>query len=281
MKYENFKTDLQYFLPKHIITRLVGLIASARLGKFTTFLITKFVALYNINTDEMRGNITDYTSFNDFFSRPLKENARPIDENADNIVFPVDGTVSQFGKLNNDTLLQAKGHYYSADMLLGGQDGDIFQNGDFITIYLSPKDYHRVHIPFAGTLEKMTYIPGDLFSVSPFNAEHIPELFARNERVACIFNTEIGKMAVVFVGATIVRSIATSWAGTVAPNKSAKIQTSLYTDNAPSFTKGAEIGKFFMGSTVICLFAKDKVNFVSELSAGQPTRVGQKMAQKI
>ena len=164
-------------------------------------------------------------------------------------------------------------------MLADAKEAAAFQNGDFITIYLSPKDYHRVHIPFDGTLDKMIHVPGDLFSVNPFNAKHIPELFARNERVVCYFNTSIGRMAVVFVGATIVRSIATAWAGTVAPNKNKDISIYEYAARNLSFPKGSEIGKFFMGSTVICLFEKDKIDFNKDMQSGQPTRMGMQMAK--
>lgn len=273
------KTNIQYFLPKVLLTRAVGLLASAHLGKATTFIIKQFIKCYKINTKEMELPVESYKTFNDFFARALKKDARPVNKEKNSIIFPVDGTVSQAEKLSGQFMIQAKGHYYSAETLLGGKDGEIFKGGDFTTIYLSPKDYHRVHIPYAGTLERMIYIPGELFSVSPFNAEHIPELFARNERVACIFDTEIGKMAVVFVGATIVRSISTTWAGTVAPDSSQGIKVIDYPENKFKFKKGEEIGRFFMGSTVICLFEKDKINFMKDIKTGSKTIMGKKMAE--
>lgn len=280
MDIQKLKADFQYLLPKHVLTRLAGLLAGAKLGGLTTLMIEQFVKHYQVNTKEMMGKIKDYKTFNAFFSRPLIPSARPINYNADAVTYPVDGKISQFGKIEDKFLFQAKNHYYTTELLLAdAKEAAAFQNGDFITIYLSPKDYHRVHIPFDGTLDKMIHVPGDLFSVNPFNAKHIPELFARNERVVCYFNTSIGRMAVVFVGATIVRSIATAWAGTVAPNKNKDISIYEYAARNLSFPKGSEIGKFFMGSTVICLFEKDKIDFNKDMQSGQPTRMGMQMAK--
>lgn len=280
MDIQKLKADFQYLLPKHALTRLAGLLAGAKLGGLTTLMIEQFVKHYQVNTKEMMGKIKDYKTFNAFFSRPLIPSARPINYNADAVTYPVDGKISQFGKIEDKFLFQAKNHYYTTEVLLAdAKEAAAFQNGDFITIYLSPKDYHRVHIPFDGTLDKMIHVPGDLFSVNPFNAKHIPELFARNERVVCYFNTSIGRMAVVFVGATIVRSIATVWAGTVAPNKNKDISIYEYAARNLSFPKGSEIGKFFMGSTVICLFEKDKIDFNKDMQSGQPTRMGMQMAK--
>lgn len=280
MDIQKLKVDFQYLLPKHALTRLAGLLAGAKLGGLTTLMIEQFVKHYQVNTKEMMGKIKDYKTFNAFFSRPLIPSARPINYNADAVTYPVDGKISQFGKIEDKFLFQAKNHYYTTEALLAdAKEAAAFQNGDFITIYLSPKDYHRVHIPFDGTLDKMIHVPGDLFSVNPFNAKHIPELFARNERVVCYFNTSIGRMAVVFVGATIVRSIATAWAGTVAPNKNKDISIYEYAARNLSFPKGSEIGKFFMGSTVICLFEKDKIDFNKDMQSGQPTRMGMQMAK--
>lgn len=279
MNMQKLKADAQYLLPKHLLTRAVGFAAAAKLGKATTFMIQQFIKHYNVNTKEMAGKIEDYKSFNAFFSRPLTADARPINPNTNVVTFPVDGKISQFGKIEDKFLFQAKNHYYTTEALLAdSKEAQTFKNGEFITIYLSPKDYHRVHLPFAGTLDKMIHVPGDLFSVNPFNAKHIPELFARNERVVCFFNTEIGRMAVIFVGATIVRSISTAWEGTVAPNKNKDIAVSEYASRNLNFAKGDEIGKFFMGSTVICLFEKNKIQFNEDMQSGQPTRMGMQMA---
>ncbi len=280
MNKAKLKTDIQYLIPKKLITRLSGFLMSARLGKFTTYMIEKFAAHYDINTAEAAKPVKDYKTFNEFFARELKKNARPLDKDANSVVFPVDGTISELGNINNDLLIQAKNHYYTTEALLADDDdAKTFENGKFITIYLSPKDYHRVHIPLAGKLIKMTYVPGEVFSVNPFNAKNIPELFAKNERMISIFETSAGKMAVIMVGATIVRSISTSWAGIVAPSAWNEIASFSYNEQEISFAKGAEIGKFMMGSTVICLFEKDAIEFSTNLCAESKTVVRTKMAE--
>lgn len=280
MNFDNIKVNLQYFLPKHILTRTVGLLASVKMGKATTLAIEQFAKFYQINLDEIEGDISTYQTFNDFFARPLKYNARPIDGDDKSIVFPADGKISQFGCLENNFMLQAKGHYFTLGSLLANEkDAEYFKNGSFMTVYLSPRDYHRVHIPAKGKLLKMTHIPGELFSVNPLYVRNIPELYSRNERVVCLFETEIGKMAVIFVGATIVRSISTAWAGTVAPSKSGEPTVTEYTKQVFEYDKGEEIGRFFMGSTVICLFEKDKIDFNKTIAPEKSVKVGEKMAQ--
>ena len=282
MSMDNLKVNLQYFLPKHFLTWGASVLANAKLGRATTFAISKFVKFYHINIEETEGEIEDFETFNEFFSRPLKSNARPIDNSADGLVFPADGKISQFGNLKDDFMLQAKGHYFTTEALLGDiTDAAYFKDGKFITVYLSPSDYHRVHIPFTGKLLKMTYIPGELFSVNPLYTQNIPELLARNERVVCLFETKIGKMAIVFVGATIVGSISTEWNGIVAPNGSREVHITTYEKEDWEYAKGAQIGKFLMGSTVICLFEKDAVEFAEGLCCEQKTRVGIRMAQAV
>lgn len=277
---DNLKVNLQYFLPKHLLTWGASVFANAKLGRVTTFAITQFAKLYRINLEETEGEIEDFETFNEFFARPLKVGSRQIDASAESLVFPTDGKISQFGDLKDDFMLQAKGHYFTTETLLGDEgDAAYFKNGKFITVYLAPSDYHRVHIPFAGKLLKMTYIPGELFSVNPLYTQHIPELLARNERVVCLFETQIGKMAVIFVGATVVGSISTEWDGIVAPNGSCEVHISTYEKEDLEYDKGAQIGKFLMGSTVICMFEKDTVEFVEKLHCEQKTRVGEKMAQ--
>ena len=279
MNKEKLKVDAQYMLPKKLITRMSGFLMSAKLGKFTTYMIKKFVAHYGVNVAESAMPIEDYKTFNDFFARELKKDARPLDEQKNSAVFPADGTISELGDIKEDLLLQAKNHYYTTEALLADEDdAKTFADGKFITIYLSPKDYHRVHIPLTGKLLKMTYVPGEAFSVNPRNAEYIPELFARNERVVSIFETAVGKMAVIMVGATIVRSISTAWAGIVAPSSWSEVASTTYDEQEISFSKGAQIGKFMMGSTVICLFEKDALKFDDDLCAGSPTVVRAKMA---
>ncbi len=280
MNSDKVKVEMQYILPKKFITRAAGWLMSARLGKFTTYMIKKFVNHYKVNVSEASKNIDDYKTFNEFFARELKKDARPLDKSVKSVVYPVDGTISEFGKIKDGLLLQAKNHYYTTSALLADDDdAKIFADGQFITIYLSPKDYHRVHIPLAGKLRKMTHIPGEVFSVNPRNAEYIPELFAHNERVVSMFETSVGKMAVVMVGATIVRSISTSWAGIVAPSPLNEPVTTEYNEQEISFAKGAEIGKFMMGSTVICLFEKDAIKFSDNLTQGSPCIVRTEMAE--
>ena len=282
MNLDSIKVNIQYFLPKHILTRLVGLLASAKMGKVTSFAIEQFAKFYHINIDEMEGDISNYQTFNDFFARPLKYNARPIAQDEKSLVFAADGKISQLGNLQDNFQLQAKGHYFTINALLGNdKDAEYFKNGSFMTVYLSPKDYHRVHIPFEGKLVKMTHIPGELFSVNPLYVRNIPELYSRNERVVCIFETPLGKMAVIMVGATIVRSISTAWEGTVAPSAGGEPTVYEYAKQNFKYDKGEEIGRFFMGSTVICLFEKEKIKFADNLTAEQEVKMGEIMAFSI
>lgn len=279
MSMDNLKVNLQYFLPKHLITWGASVLANAKLGRCTTFAIEQFAKYYHIDLEEIDGKLADFTTFNEFFSRPLKTGARPIDSAKNSVIFPADCKISQFGDLQKNFQLQAKGHYFTTGTMLGDEtDAKHFENGKFITVYLAPNNYHRVHMPLDGRLLKMTYIPGELFSVNPLYTQNIPELLARNERVVCIFETAIGKMAVVFVGAAVVGSICTAWDGVVAPNGSREVYVTTYENKKITYKKGEEIGKFLMGSTVICLFEKDKITFSDKLKPEQTTKVGTVMA---
>jgi phosphatidylserine decarboxylase len=268
----------QYILPKHLLSRFTGKLAAAKMGKFTTFLIKQFIAKYKINMSEARHSEAEYfETFNDFFTRELKEDARTIVEGDNNLATPVDGKVSQQGDIKEGRIFQAKGHDFSLRELLGGRD-DVaapFDEGIFSTVYLAPKDYHRIHMPIAGKLEQMIFIPGDLFSVNPLTAENVPNLFARNERAVAIFSTDIGPMAMVLVGATIVASIETVWAGTL---KSKEIQYTDYSDQNIRLDKGEEMGRFKLGSTIVALFPKDSIDFSEALEAGSVTRLGELFA---
>lgn len=278
---EQLKVKLHYIMPKHALTVLAGCLASAKLGKITTFAIEKFAKIYNIDFSEVKNAAKDFETFNDFFARELKSGKRPIDSSDNSIVFPADGKISQYGNLIKDVQIQAKGHYFSiAALLTDDNDAATFENGKFMTVYLSPSDYHRVHIPMDGKLLKMIYVPGEFFSVNPLYVHNIPELFSRNERVVCLFETAVGKMAVIFIGATIVRSISTAWAGIVAPSTFREMSVTEYDDKNITFKKGEEIGKFTMGSTVICLFEKDAVEF-EKLTLEDHILMGQKMAQTV
>ncbi len=275
---------LQYILPHHLLSRLVGLVTESPWPSIKNPLTNWFVQQYNVDMSEaIEENPEAYTSFNDFFTRPLKEGSRPLPENRNTIVCPADGAVSQLGDIKYGRIFQAKGHDYSLTELIGG-DHDLaseFQDGKFATIYLSPSDYHRVHMPFGGTLRKMIHVPGRLFSVNQTTAENVPRLFARNERVVCIFDTEKGPMAVILVGAMIVASIETTWAGLVTPHKR-KVKTLDYSQESHKEIKlerGEEMGRFKLGSTAIVLFGKDQVEWAEKLTTEMPVQMGQAISQ--
>ena len=280
---DSLKVKVQYFMPKILLSRAVGKIASSELGTITTFLIKTFIKYYNVNMGEAKvKDPARYKTFNEFFTRVLKNGARQVDDDIKSITHPADGAISQFGEIYKDAILQAKGHYYSLETLVGGNSKDAkpFENGCFVTTYLSPKDYHRVHMPLTGKLEKMIFVPGDLFSVNPLTANNIDNLFARNERVICFFNNEeIGRFAVVMVGATIVASISTVFAGVVAPKPIRKIYSYDYTKDNIILKKGDELGAFLLGSTTICLFEKNKIKFDDNLTLKSSVKMGQVLAR--
>ena len=272
-------------MPKHFLSRLVGKFAAAEAGALTTAFIKWFIKQYKIDMSEAAISEPEaYKTFNAFFTRELKQGLRPINQQANVMAHPVDGAVSQCGPIEAGNIFQAKGHSYTSQALLGGDkaDAERFEGGDFATIYLAPKDYHRIHMPIKGTLSKMTYVPGDLFSVNPLTAKNVPGLFARNERVVAIFETEIGPLAMVLVGATIVASIETVWAGTVTPPGGKQVFSWNYPTTGPealTLEKGAEMGRFKLGSTVVMLFAQDAIDtFADGVDPGETTRMGQSFA---
>lgn len=283
---DKIKIGLQHWIPQHGLTRLVGKLASAQAGQLTTAVIRWFIKQYKVDMNEaLHSDPKHFKTFNEFFVRELKADARPIESESDVLTYPADACVSQFGSIDGDKLIQAKGHTFSAKELLGGDDAlaEEFADGDFATLYLSPKDYHRVHMPCDGTLRQMIYVPGDLFSVNPLTAENVPNLFARNERVVCIFDTEFGPMAQVLVGATIVGSIELIWAFTVTPPRGNTVYRWDYPasgNNSISLKKGEEMGRFKLGSTVINLFAKDHITFDSAMSEQAITKMGAAYAHK-
>ena len=278
------KVQLQYVLPKHLISRLVGCLAQAKAGIVTTQLIKWFVNHFNVDmTEAEKSSVEEFRSFNEFFTRALKPGVRPIIAGDNVLCHPVDGTISQLGAIDGDTIIQAKGHDYSAVTLLGGDEALAapFQNGTFATVYLSPRDYHRIHMPCDGVLTDMVYVPGDLFSVNPLTAQNVPNLFARNERVVAIFDTPHGKMAMVLVGATIVASIETVWAGTVTPPVGPKVhhwQYPLEGSSAVTLKKGDELGRFKLGSTIVALFEPEAIS-LADMSPGDVTRLGAEFGQ--
>lgn len=285
---DRIKIALQYLLPKIWLTRLAGWGAERRGGALTKLVIDLFVRVYRVNMQEaQQPDTAAYPTFNEFFTRPLRPGVRPVDPHDHRLVQPADGAISQLGAIENDTLLQAKHHTYSLEALLAGNYimADHFRGGLFVTTYLSPKDYHRVHMPCDGTLREMIYVPGDLFSVNPLTAANVPNLFARNERVICLFDTEFGPMAQILVGATIVGSIETVWAGTVTPPREGIVKRWTYPaageTGAITLDKGEEMGQFKLGSTVINLFAAGTVQLMTNLSSQSVTRMGEPLAEAI
>ncbi len=279
------KLGLNDLLPKKWLTELAGWAASKRAGWLTKAVIDIFVWFYRVDMSEAKKPDTaSYRTFNDFFVRPLRDEARPIDADPNLLVLPADGAISQLGHIDGDTIFQAKGHSYSLEALLAGdrQMAAQFRDGEFATTYLAPRDYHRVHMPCNGILREMIYVPGELYSVNPLTARHVPNLFARNERVICYFDTEFGPMAQILVGATIVGSIETAWSGTVTPPREGVIKRWNWPgaddEGAVVLLKGQEMGRFKLGSTVINLFAAGRIKLAESLEAESKTRLGQPMA---
>jgi phosphatidylserine decarboxylase len=279
----------QYLMPKKALTQFAGLVAGGRWGSITQWIIRDFIARYSVNMAEAaQSEPTSYATFNEFFTRALKPGARPLAQ-AD-WVCPVDGAISQFGRIERDQIFQAKGHQYSTRALVGG-DAELaaqFDDGHFACLYLSPKDYHRIHMPCAGLLRRMVYVPGDLFSVNPTTARGVPGLFARNERVVCVFDTPHGPFINVLVGATIVGSMATTWHGVVNPPRTGEVREWRYGDDkdaqAISFQQGDEMGRFLLGSTVVMLWPKMPggmpLAFNPEWQAARSIRLGEAMANQ-
>ena len=269
----------QYVLPKKALTRFGGWVAGTPMGVITTAIIADFVRRYQVDMMEAaESNLASYDTFNAFFTRALREGIRPVATSE--WVSPVDGAVSQLGRIEAGEIFQAKGHRYTTQALLAcdAAEADAFSQGHFATIYLSPKDYHRIHMPCAGTLTRMTYVPGDLFSVSPLTAAHVPGLFARNERVVCWFDTAHGPMVMVLVGATIVGSMATTWHGRVNPPRTRDVRTWTYAAGEVSLAKGAEMGRFMLGSTVVLVWPETPLEFNTAWAPAQPVRLGEAMA---
>ncbi len=264
----------QRLVPQHKFSRIVGKLAGSENPIIKNTVIQAFKAKYSIDlsiaeqTDALK-----YKSFNAFFTRALKPGIRQIDAALNSIVSPADGEISQIGKIQAGEIFQAKGQQFSVEKLIGDpQLAAVFQDGEFATVYLSPRDYHRVHMPFAGTLTETLYIPGELFSVNQTTAENIPGLFARNERMVCLFDTEVGRMAVVLVGAMIVAGIETVATGKVKPSGCIELN-----HHELALAKGDELGRFYLGSTAIVLFEKDKMAWDNQFKANSTVIMGERM----
>jgi len=271
----------QYVIPQLAVSRLAGWLAdNESMPALKNRVVKWFIKRYGVDMSEaLEPDYTTYPSFNAFFTRALKPGLRPMDERETTLISPVDGAISQLGHISNDRVFQAKGQSFSLNELLGGDEERAagFADGEFATIYLSPKDYHRIHMPLAGTLREMVYVPGKLFSVNPTTAENVPNLFARNERVACLFDTPAGPMALVSVGAMIVGSVETTWAGVVSPSDRNEVSVTRYnTLKTPiRFEKGEEMGRFRLGSTVIIVMPKGTVTWNPEQVAERMVRLGE------
>jgi phosphatidylserine decarboxylase len=269
----------QHLLPKQALTQLMGALARIKGGGATHSVIRWFIKRYAVNMAEAANpNLESYSSFNEFFTRPLKDGARPKAQAT--WLCPVDGAISQFGAIKKDQIFQAKGHQYSTQSLVGG-DAKLateFEDGSFATLYLSPRDYHRIHMPCDGVLREMIYVPGALFSVNPATARGVPGLFARNERVVCVFDTDHGPFVLTLVGATIVGSMATVWHGIVNPPRLAEVKRWHYEKGAVALKKGDEMGRFLLGSTVVMLFPAMKLHFNATWKPGQAIRLNEAMA---
>jgi len=276
---DRLKVLLQYLMPKQHLTAFAGRVAGMQGGSMTTGLIRWFVGKYGVDMNEAADpDIASYNSFNEFFTRPLKAGARPL-ATAD-FICPVDGAISQFGAIDDHHILQAKGHRFSTTDLVGGDStlAAEFRHGSFANLYLSPRDYHRLHMPCDGKLTRMIHVPGALFSVNPITARGVPNLFARNERVVCVFESpEYGPFVMVLVGATIVGSMATVWHGVVNAKRSGKVSEWTYIDQAVALKKGEEMGRFLLGSTIVMLFRQGTIAFNEEWAPERPVRLGEMM----
>ena len=271
----------QKIIPQHCVSRFLGKLANARLGLITSFGIKKFIQYYHVDMSEAQiENYLEFKSFNDFFTRELKNNARIFLSDHNILISPVDGCVSECGYIEEDRLLQAKGAYFNLFDLCGGDENlnKTFMNGAFLTAYLAPRDYHRFHLPIAGKLLEMIYVPGELFSVNQSSVKNIPGLFARNERVICIFETQIGKIALIAVGAMIVGSMSMKWHGIVAPQKKRSVTKWNYHDQSIVFERGDEIGHFCLGSTVIILCEQDKIRWNASMRSEKKLQLGETIA---
>lgn len=275
---DRLRTAFQYLLPQHGLSRVVGKLAASTTPWIKDTFIQRFAARYNVDMSEaLQPDLTQYACFNDFFTRALKPGARSLCTQADSILCPADGAISQLGPITGDRVFQAKGHDYSlSDLLADSTRTQAFVGGHFATVYLSPRDYHRVHMPLTGRLTRSVYVPGDLFSVNTLTAQTVPNLFARNERLVAHFDTAVGPMVVILVGAMIVASIETVWGGVEAIGSEIRVRD-FAPDEQITLIGGDELGRFRLGSTAIILFGPNVMNWDSSFVTGTPTRMGQRL----
>ncbi|MET1256624.1 archaetidylserine decarboxylase [Aliikangiella maris] len=277
---EQLQVTAQYLIPQHTVSVLAGKLAESQTPWFKNWFIQRFAKAYQIDMSiAVEPELTQYASFNEFFTRPIRPETRPIDADINSFCSPVDGCMSQFGPIESGRLIQAKNHHFTTLEVLGGDESQAahFAEGEFCTIYLAPKDYHRIHMPCDGKLVKMSHIPGRLFSVNPLTANNVPHLFARNERVVSYFETDFGLMAMIAVGATIVGSIETVWQGTITPPTAKSVTHWDYAEQNIHLEKGAEMGRFKLGSTVILLMQKASWQWAEKIGLQQDIRLGEKL----
>ena len=274
---------VQRILPHHFLSSIMYKITRIKIKWFKNFFITKFINIYNVDMSQAQNSDpTSYKCFNEFFTRPLKPEVRPIADGKNTIISPVDGTVSEVGKITNGQIFQAKGKSYSLETLVGGspERAQFYKDGYFATLYLSPRDYHRIHMPIAGRIREMVHVPGRLFSVSPSTARSVNRLFARNERVVAGYSTEAGPMAMILVGAIFVSSMETVWAGTITPPRGINLRQWSYDTQEPmNFDKADEMGRFNMGSTVVLLFPENSIQWEDKLVSGTKIQMGEKIGE--
>ena len=273
-----------YIIPRHLLSRLIFHLARWERQSWKNIIIRLFIRVYHVDMASAREpDFRQYRNFNEFFARELRADVRHICEDPDSIACPIDGAVSQIGRIDDSVLFQAKGRNYDLSSLLAKDEEAIeyFRQGSYATLYLSPKDYHRIHMPVGGSLQKMTYVPGTLFAVNTPATRHIPNLFARNERIINLFDTDYGKMSLLMIGALFVGSMDTVWTGTITPAKNRELRVWDYATGKVSLDRGAELGRFNMGSSVIILFEPGRIEWLSELTAGSTVLMGQALGKRI
>lgn len=278
--FDTLLARLQYLLPHHLLTWIIHRLARIKIVWFKNIMIRGIASHFGVNWSEaLHQSPDDYMHFNAFFTRQLKHGARPLVKDEQALLCPVDGAISSFGKIRDTQIFQAKGHGFSCAALLANEgEAEKYKNGEYITIYLSPKDYHRIHMAVSGELQSMSHVPGRLFSVAPYTVDAIPHLFARNERSVHHFDTDLGPHALVLVGAMLVASMETVWHGLINPPRAKKLRHFAYQPGEVMLKRGEEMGRFNMGSTVVLLFPENTVVWKADLQPGKVVKMGESLA---